>query len=375
MALESLGSIRSLAPLEEGGAVARTGFIYQDHITAQFCLRMLGSDGLREIWCEAEDDLTLIWMTEGSEWVELIQVKSNKPDQLWTVALVCGGQPTSIAAKSLAHDRCAEPCRFHLVTLADIHSELAVLKLPIGHAERTFNNEKFRALHKAVCLKLGDLLSPRLRGASHWIGDLVWTVAESETAVRNANLLALERWLEDCGEVLFSDQREELYERILRRIMVASATKWKDGPETKKLVRDLFIEWLKGQVAAVKGASTGKGGDVLRQKMTVAGLEPGVIAAAEDLRRRYRRLELDPKYMGASETADLEAEALATLNQLVSRLDRGAIEANGVAFHGVCLEALAELRNTYPDARLSSLQAIMYIAADRCRHRFVPAVL
>lgn len=359
--------------MEEGGAVARTGFIYQDHIAAHFCLRMLSDDTLREIWCEAEDDLTLIWLEADGEWVELIQVKSDKPDQLWTVALVCADHPGSIAARSLAHDRCAEPCRFRLVTLADIHSDLAVLKLPIGHADRTLANDKLRALHKAVSLKLGDLLSPRQRSASHWVGDLVWTVAESEAAVRNANLLALDKWLEDNGEVLFSDQRDELYERILRRIMSASRTKWKDGPETKKFLRDLFILWLKRQIAAVKGASTGKAGEVLRYKMTVAGLEAGVIDMAEDLRRRYRRLELDPKYMGGSETAELEAEALATLNQLVSRLDRGAIEADGVAFHGACLEALAGLRASHPEARLGALQAIMYIAADRCRHRFVPA--
>ncbi|KDP95406.1 hypothetical protein ER13_02185 [Brevundimonas sp. EAKA] len=373
MVLEGLASIRGLTPLEEGGAVARTGFIYQDHVAAGFCLDMLANEQLREIWCEAEDDVTLIWLGSDGEWVELVQVKSDKHPQLWSVALICEGHPASIAAKSLAHDRCAEPCRFRLVTQGDIHPDLAVLKLPIGHEDRTFANPKMKDAHEKVSLRMGNLLSLRQRGASHWIGDLVWTVAESEAAIRNANLIALERWLEDMGEVLFSDQRDELYDRLLRRIMTASCTRWRDGPETKKLLRDLFIEWLKAQVAAVKGVSTGKAGEVLRFKMTAAGLELGVIDMAEDIRRRHRRLELDPKYMGGSETADMESEALAILNQLVSQLDRGSLDLDGVAFHSLCLDALAGLRASHPEARFAALQAVMYIAADRCRHRFVQA--
>jgi hypothetical protein len=36
-----MASIFELAPLEEGGPIARGGFDYQDHVAAAFCLEML----------------------------------------------------------------------------------------------------------------------------------------------------------------------------------------------------------------------------------------------------------------------------------------------------------------------------------------------
>src|SRR5687768_9776176 len=86
-------SYRDLDPLEEGGPVARRGFAYQDHVAAGKCLDMLLDGGPTEVWCEAEDDIVLVWMIQCEEWFEFVQVKSNELDQLWTVAKLCEKEP------------------------------------------------------------------------------------------------------------------------------------------------------------------------------------------------------------------------------------------------------------------------------------------
>ena len=290
-----------------------------------------------------------------------------------TIALLCEEGSSSIAAKSLAHDRCAEPCTFRLVTRVGVRSELTLLRLPLEHDERSIGKPGMLSLHRDLCQRLVDVTSPRGRSPSHWVADLVWEVAESETALKNANLNALDVWLEKEGMSLFSDQRQELYERLLRRMMRASLPRWRDDAAAKKLLRGLFVEWMRGQVAEVQGVPTTKSGEILRRKMVDAGIDNGTIDTAADLRRRYRQRELDPKYMSDGDTAAMEGEAIATLNHLLSRLDSGALAVSGVAFHTACLDALHGLKSTFPAASLSALQAVMYVAAERCRHRFVPA--
>ena len=67
-------SIHDAEPLEIGGVVARKGFTFQDHVAVGFLLDLLKYDDLREVWCESQDDVTLIW--SGSvEYVEFVQVK------------------------------------------------------------------------------------------------------------------------------------------------------------------------------------------------------------------------------------------------------------------------------------------------------------
>jgi hypothetical protein len=79
-----LPSIHNLPPLEQGGPIARAGFLYQDHIGARFCIEMLRNAKLAGVWCETLDDLTLIWTDGGQPTVEFVQVKSNDLGQMWT---------------------------------------------------------------------------------------------------------------------------------------------------------------------------------------------------------------------------------------------------------------------------------------------------
>jgi hypothetical protein len=234
-----------VVPLEEGGSIARTGFLYQDHVAARYCIRMLRDPALVEVWCETEDDITLLWQTDGGLLVELVQVKANELSQLWSIALLCERADKSIIAKSLAHDRCSEACCFRVVTRADIHPTLHSLRLDREHVDRCLGKPAVRALHKRVLEMVGDILSPRGRSASHWLADAVWEVGGSEDAVIARNRWELHEHLEECGEFLFSDQHKELYEALLKRVQQAAFPKWKDGPEKKKLCRDPFQEWFR----------------------------------------------------------------------------------------------------------------------------------
>lgn len=131
---------------------------------------MLEDPTLSQVWCETQDDVTLLWMNPSGEEVEFVQVKSNEFDQLWSIAKLlekekakeadelCGadanghaddndgvngdgkGQDESAGAnpkkmakkkvgrcileKSLQYDRCKEPVRFRVVTSRPIKDEL-----------------------------------------------------------------------------------------------------------------------------------------------------------------------------------------------------------------------------------------------------------
>ena len=141
-------SIHNLPPLERGGVVARHGFDVQDHVAAGFILLMLEIPELLQVWCETHDDITLIWQGPLGEEIEFVQVKSNELDQLWSVAKLCEREKrdadpkagTSIYERSLANDRCCEPCRFRLVTCRPVQSDLYALTLPYSSPDRTANS-------------------------------------------------------------------------------------------------------------------------------------------------------------------------------------------------------------------------------------------
>jgi hypothetical protein len=129
-------SYRDLPPLEQGGRIAREGFDYQDHVTANKCLDMIlpdGSNGLAEVWCEAEDDIVLVWSQhDGAERFEFVQVKGTDLKQAWSVAELCAsGKGPSILKRSLDHDRGAEDCSFRMVTKWGPNATLEPLSTPL----------------------------------------------------------------------------------------------------------------------------------------------------------------------------------------------------------------------------------------------------
>src|SRR4051794_33444511 len=84
-----MASIFDLPPLEEGGPIARTGFTYQDHVAAALCLEMARGCDIEVVGCETHDDIILKKKSGGTTVAELVQVKSDELDQLWSIAKIC----------------------------------------------------------------------------------------------------------------------------------------------------------------------------------------------------------------------------------------------------------------------------------------------
>lgn len=149
-------SIHSLTPLERGGVEARIGFAVQDHVAARYLIELLEDSSLLEVWCETHDDITLIRQAETSQEVEFVQVKSNSLNQLWSISLLATQDKkdkravpaSSIFERSLANDRCCEPCRFRLVTCLPPNSGLEALCLPFDAPDRQSKSEALKAVAK-----------------------------------------------------------------------------------------------------------------------------------------------------------------------------------------------------------------------------------
>jgi hypothetical protein len=372
--LEDFPSIYDLAPIEQGGPTARTGFLYQDHIAAGFCIEMLRNPKLSEVWCETLDDITLLRSEDGNLTIEFVQVKASELSQMWSIALICSGGAKSIIARSLAQHRCCEPCHFRIVTRVGVQAELQVLRRGHDSHERCLGNEATRLLHQTIGKQLDSLCSPAGWSVSNWLQHTYWDVAESEAAVAHSNLLVLEGWLEDDGEPLFSDQREELYNRILARVVKASALAHHFAKQ-KKFLRAQYREWVLSEVNRIKGRLPTKAGKNLTGKMKNAQIPDSAIQNALDLRLAYRRRMLDPTYQHEGDYKIAELELTAVLQHLVAQLDAGLVKTSGPAFHAHCLNAVADVRQRFSHVDLSFLHGSMYSMTDRCRHRFLPAAL
>jgi Cap4-like dsDNA endonuclease family protein len=166
--------IRTLAPLEKGGVIARKGFNFQDHVAVAFCLEMLTNPALIEVWCETQDDMTLISQKSGHEAVEFVQVKSHEFDQLWTIAKLCEKKinERSILEKSLAQDRCQEECYFRIVTVRDVRSELKILTYPFDSPLRVggcvATEQLCAAAHiRSIATQTPGIVGARSRQAHH----------------------------------------------------------------------------------------------------------------------------------------------------------------------------------------------------------------
>jgi hypothetical protein len=367
-----LPSIHDLAPLEQGGPIARTGFKYQDHVAARFCIEMLRNPKLTAVWCETLDDITLLWSAPGGGvTVEFVQVKSNELEQMWSIALICDGGKKSLVAHSLAQHRCHEPCCFRIVTRVGLMAELRVLALERDHKDRCVANAVVRNLHQELEKRLNSFCSNAGWSPSAWVGNTLWDVAESEDAIRASNLLELEQWLEDIEEMLFIDQRGELYSHILGRVVRASALKHQYA-DKKKLLRDPYGAWVMSEVNRLKGQAPSKSGKILTGKMETAQIDISVIQNALSLRLAYRRRTITPKYQQEDDYKNAEMELTAVLQGLVAKLDAGLIGMDGPAFHAKCLDVAEGVRTQFPNVDLSFLYGSMYSMTDRCRHRFVP---
>ena len=369
-------SVYDLLPLETGGVEARKGFALQDHVAAGFCLDMLGDDGLREVWCESQDDITLLWGTEPT--VEFVQVKSNELNQLWTVAKLCerdakgNGSSRCILEKSLAFDRCKENLRFRLVTARPVATELKVLTIPLGDRAGGEGQQALAALCKLLRPKVTDYKSSNGNDYAFWTCRAFWDVRHEEKSVRLENIDKLCRHLQKKDVFLASEHLDELYSKCLRKVWDASCANGHTSPSQKRIMRCDFEQWLYDSATQLGYPSDDANGRLV-EKMKAAAFPDDTIMNAVEQKRYYRHELLSPRYMQHKDRPMVEAEVRGLLQRLKSRLDNGELPDNGLNFHSLCLQELEQLRSKlslHPAPPESFLQGCMYSITARCIHRF-----
>lgn len=364
-------SIHVLSPLELGGVHARTGLSFQDHVAATFLLRMLSDDRLAEVWCETQDDVTLIWQRDGTQVVEFVQVKSAELDHLWSVAELCrreNGRPgTSVLERSLAYDRAEEPATFRIVTTRDVSKDLSILKNPCDSHARQGN--ALNSLHKKIPAALLTATSPNGNDVLYWLQNTLWEVRYGEDAVRAANILGLATAIHATDQFLAPDQLDELYARLVKIGYDAALAKWAVEPQAKRLRRSDFTSNVQRLVFNATHPTTQR--NRLRRKLEAAQLSSTTVAGAERHRQAYRSERLRPKYVTTTADADLlDLEVDAVLQRLRSQLEAGQYP-DSATFHSACVEELERMRGESSQAvPRFYVQGCMYDMTDRCLHRF-----
>ena len=368
-------SIHELAPLEHGGSRARAGFLFQDHVAARYCLEMVLCDDAHAVWCETLDDITVLRQAGEMELVEFVQVKGTSSDQLWSISQFCqrnGMEPgTSILEKSLANDRCREECHFTIVTKRDVRSELRPLTYGLGEPSRL---DAVRRLGTKLLEKLADYESPRGHSAAWWAERARWRILYDSTAVSDHNRHLLLKIVERTGFVLFPDQIVTVYELILNRIAIASAADKRATRDAGKIERGELARWINDLVRETQASGETGGSGLLVKKLKAAGLDDVAIATANALRRSYRAQTLEASYLDLENMETWENRVRGLLNRLRANLDSGAIEEDGLDFHSLVLDELAELHSTNDGANApleAVLQGFMYHMTALCQHRFV----
>jgi hypothetical protein len=376
-------SYRDLDPLEEGGPVARKGIAFQDHVAAGKCLDMLAVGGPSEVWCDAEDDIVLVWVIQGVEWFEFVQVKSNELDQLWSLAKLCEreaakdgkGPGACIIEKSLAHDRGDGNCRFRVVTCREPHSDIAVLKLALDNAARTAKGSGLEDVVTAVEAKLGGCKSTNGHGVGFWVRMTVWECKASISDIEHENLVKLDGILHREGVYLAPDQKKELYAKLTQKVFDASMVRGKGQKEQKRIKVADLREWLVTRATEIARPAAGRT-DKLEAKMVAAGYPPGgdEIEAAKETLLKYRMAVLQQRFLDVNDREVVESEVQARLCLLKSRLDKGEITETGVQFHARCLAELDAMRGTLPTTKpplAGFVFGVMYYIMNQCQHRLV----
>lgn len=366
-------SFRELQPLDHGGAHARRGFSFQDHVAAAHCLDMLDDAGPDEVWCETLDDIVLYW--EVGELVEYVQAKSTSHPE-WTLARVChrsrGRTGDSLVERSLARDRARESAHFKIVTSAPVHADLRPLVRVRAERSQVDLLNKLHSLSGVLAEKLGPgTASPNGRDLRYWVENCHWDVKPEEVP-RHENEKRIMEAAEASGAVLTTDQAGEIYARLLRLVKDAALADHHVQPSTKRIVRSDFRAWLSKQVEGARGTWQARPGSGLAKKFVAAQIPDSELDGAEALRTQYRLERLKPRYLDSRGFAELEIEIEAELRLLRSRVDAEILPDDGLLIHNKSLEcgssALSRLGLTNLPIHLA--QGFVYELTDRCPHRY-----
>ncbi len=377
---QGLPSIHDLEPREPGGEEARRGFEFQDHVAVSFYVEMLEHDRILKVWCEAEDDVTVVWSVGGSsDEVEFIQVKSDELDQLWSVSKLCAGSTGSadkvggsILEKSLGRDRRAEPSRFRLVTIRDPNKDLEHLALPLEHASRAPGSAAYTNLASLIPPVTKQFRSEKGNDWAYWVMRVKWDALHSlEDAVR-ATVLRLDAVLWTMGLQVAPDQRNVIYQKLLSRAVSASKARRKSDPSGKCVERSEAQETVTKAAKDLLEAGLPGSTHTLDSGLRLAGLSDAAIRTAKDLRLRYIRDARDTAYYDPTERRRAEGEVESRLNRLWAKYDAGLLAVGAKEFHELCLRELDSIRAEAksPAPPLALLQGSMYDLVARGLLRF-----
>ncbi len=361
--------------MDVSGRHARKGFSYQDHVAVGLCISMLTTPTLKEIWLETHDDILLFWEDKEVISVEFVQVKAVDQPSRWSVPSICGNGNTSdsIVKKLMDQDRCTEEVLFRIVSSYDVNQDLAVLKMAINSTERNAKANKEIQLSDAIKKKLGDYKSPNGKTISEWLKLCWWEKkADNPQDLVNSNKIALENVLISLGKPLFWDQRDEIYQKILKFCQDASTVDLSLKSDSYKIKRDEFSSWLSNAVVSLYTSST-TGAKKLEDKLGKAKNVPAdYIPGAKQLRWNYLQKRLTNDFIQPSELSSLESVVLGELYKMKLSLDNDEIEEE--QFHKLCMKKLDEIKDSpafkhknIPDYIFSGY---MYKLTSDCLHRF-----
>jgi hypothetical protein len=370
-------SIYELAPLDISGRHARNGFLYQDHIAAKFCLDFILNNDLMEIWLESHDDITLIWKNDSAFIVEFVQVKNNNLTSRWSVSNICDRGKTnvmgsSILEKILAQDRCGEEVLFRIVSSYDVTDDLSILKQIRKSSDRINKQDKEKELSKEIKKKLGDIKSPNGKSIDDCISRFQWDKkADNVDTLIALNKLELENVLIKLNKEVFSDHRNEIYQRILAFCQDASSADISTKPDCFKIKKADFISWLNDTVDELY--SNASGTKKLKFKLSNAKNIPAdYISNAVELKYKYRQNRLSNDFIQSSDLQKLESVISGELYKLKILLDNN--EISELDFHSICIKKLDEiaLLPAFRDINIPQylLMGYMYDLTNRCLHRY-----
>ncbi len=243
-----------------------------------------------------------------------------------------------------------------------------ILKLSINSSERNESNPKWCKLTEKVAKAINDFQSPQGTDAIFWLKHVVWQVNSDADSLSEKNYKKIHKICHEQEIHLAPDQIEELYKQVLVKAKEAAEAPYNsDNISIKQVCFEDFRVWFQEKVSQDLISAGGN----LKEKLTNANLTD-LLAAANDLRIRYRRKSLKPQYLEI-EREDLEDKVCARLHRLRSKADTATPIPNGRDFHQMCLEELekviGETKET-PDWLDAYLQGFMFMLADRCVLRF-----
>jgi hypothetical protein len=371
-------SIHDLKPLDQGGPIARAGFSYQDHVAVGFCIEMLTDGLIVAVWCELHDDILLITRQDGEDWIEFVQVKAERRESLWSPAALCRREKpdapgTSILERSLAQSRCGEKHRFRVVTLSDINTDLRVLTHDRGSVLRHRDADDVRTLVEKLAKQFEDVPIEGPGGLRFWVDSVLWLVAGTEDAVRNANRTRLQAFLYDRFDMAAPDQVDAVYEFLFRMVEQASRARVPPPYTPKKIGATPLQSDLQAKVSALKQPYAAAGGNPLRRALMRMGMAEMDINDALGEQAAYLAAARRQEYFALRSPQSLYEEVRSVLfgQRAAYRLDSEGDSAR--QRHLRCIQALDVFHASLPEGGrppAAHLRGMMYDMVKRGLHTF-----